>query len=179
MQAVLPIHGVMAEFENPTEFVAAIHAVKKAGYEGFDAYSPMPVEEAAEAMGLHGSRLPLMVLCGGIAGFCFGYALAYWTGVINYPLNIGGRPLHSWPAYIPVLFECTVLFAALTAVFGMLGLNGLPQHYHPVFNVERFALASRNRFFVCIEATDPKFELEDTKRFLQSLTPVEVSEVES
>jgi len=179
MESAVPLHGIMAEFENPTEFVAAIHAVKKAGYEGFDAYSPMPVEEAAEAMELHGSRLPLMVLCAGIAGFCFGYFLAYWTGAINYPINVGGRPLHSWPAYIPILFECTVLFAALTAVFGMLGLNSLPQPYHPVFNVDRFALASSDRFFVCIEATDPRFDREDTRRFLESLSPVEVSEVES
>lgn len=179
MSESLPLYGVMAEFGNTNDFVAAVHAVQKAGYQSYDAYSPMPVEEAIHAMDLPRNPLPLMVLCGGIAGFCFGYFLAYWTGVINYPINIGGRPLHSWPAYIPVLFECTVLFAALTAVFGMLGLNGFPQPYHPVFNVPRFAMATRDRFFVCIEATDPKFDLEETKRFLQALTPVEVSEVES
>ncbi|HYC56797.1 MAG TPA: DUF3341 domain-containing protein [Candidatus Binatia bacterium] len=175
----LPIHGLMAEFSNPVEFVAAIEAVRHEGYTRFDAYSPLPIEEAAEAMGLHGSVLPKLVLLGGIAGGLFGYGLAYWTSVIDYPLNVGGRPLHSWPAFIPVIFECIILFAALTTIFGMLGLNKLPQPYHPVFNVKRFALASKDRFFVCIEASDPKFHIDDTWRFLLRLEPRQVSEVES
>jgi len=118
------------------------------------------------------------VLLGGIAGCVGGYALEYWTSVIDYPMNVGGRPMHSWPAFIPVTFETTVLFAALSAVLGMLALNGLPMPYHPVFNVPRFALASRDQFFLCIEARDPHFDRAITRRFLERLDPLSVSEVE-
>lgn len=143
-----------------------------------DAYSPYPVEELSEAIGFHRNRLPLLVLIGGIVGCVGGFSLCYWASAIAYPLNIGGRPLNSWPAFIPVTFECTILVAAFAAVFGMLALNGLPQPYHPVFNVERFELASRNHFFLCIEAKDPRFDTEATRAFLLSLGPSEVTDVE-
>jgi hypothetical protein len=171
------IYGVMAEFDDPVSLVTAATRAREAGYVSMDAYSPFPIEELHEAMGSHHTRLPLIVLIGGIAGCVGGYALEYWSSVIAYPLNIGGKPLHSWPAFIPVTFECTILVAALSAVLGMLALNGLPQPYHPVFNVPRFALASRNRFFLCIEAKDPKFDVERTRQFLETLEPREVTTV--
>ena len=171
------IYGLMAEFETPTALVEAAERARHEGYRCMDAYSPFPIEELTEAMGAEHTRLPLIVLIGGIVGCVGGYALEYWTQVVAYPLNIGGKPFHSWPAFIPVTFECTILVAALSAVLGMLALNGLPQPYHPVFNVPRFALASRNRFFLCIESTDPLFDLERTRRFLETLSPREVSTV--
>jgi Protein of unknown function (DUF3341) len=171
------IYGVMAEFEDATALVAAAQSAHREGYRCMDAYSPFPIEELHEALGSHHTRLPLIVLIGGLFGCIGGYSLQYWASAIAYPLNIGGKPFHSWPAFIPVTFECTILAAALSAVLGMLALNGLPQPYHPVFNVPRFALASRNRFFLCIEATDPRFELEGTRRFLETLGPREVTTV--
>ncbi len=171
------IHGLMAEFDDPSSLVAATERAHREGYRRMDAYSPFPIEELSEALHFHDRRLPLIVLIGGICGGLGGYLLQYWTTAIDYPLNVGGRPLHSWPAFIPVTFECTILVAALSAVLGMLALNGLPMPYHPVFNVPRFALASRNRFFLCIEATDPKFDLEATRRFLETLSPREVATV--
>jgi hypothetical protein len=180
MDAATPsIHGVMAEFETADEFVAALRKVRAAGYTKFDGYSPMPVHESFEAMGIQGNPVSLMVLCGGILGFLGGLALATWVSVSAYPVNIGGRPLFSWPAFIPPVFETTVLLAALTAVFGMIAINGLPLHYHPVWNVPAFARASSDRFFVCIEATDPKFDLGAVKSFLAGLGSHGVSEVES
>jgi Alternative complex III, ActD subunit len=173
----VPLYGLIAEFEDPTSLVAAAHRAHEDGYRRVDAYSPFPIEELHDALGMHHTRLPLIVLIGGIVGGLGGYALQYWASAIAYPVNIGGKPLHSWPAFIPITFECTILVAALSAVFGMLALNGLPQPYHPVFNVARFALASRNRFFLCIEARDPKFELEGTRRFLETLSPREVTTV--
>ena len=172
-----PLHGLIAEFEDPNELVAASRRAYAEGYRRMDAYSPLPIEELHEALGSHHTRLPLIVLIGGIIGCLSGYLLQYWVSTMAYPLNVGGKPLHSWPAFIPVTFECTILGAALSAVFGMLALNGLPQPYHPVFNVPRFALASRNRFFLCIEARDQKFELAATRAFLESLKPREVTTV--
>jgi hypothetical protein len=172
------LYGLMAEFENPNSLVAAAHQAHEDGYRCLDAYSPFPIEELHEALGSHHTRLPLIVLLGGITGGLAGYGLQYWASVIAYPLNIGGKPLHSWPAFIPVTFEMTILGAALSAVLGMLALNGLPMPYHPVFNVPRFALASRNRFFLVIQATDPKFTLDGTREFLQSLGPREVMTVD-
>jgi hypothetical protein len=171
------IYGLMAEFEDPTSLVTATERAHREGYRRMDAYSPFPIEELHHALGSKPTKLPLIVLIGGLIGCIGGYTLEYWSSVIAYPLNIGGKPLHSWPAFIPVTFECTILAAALSCVLGMLALNGLPMPYHPVFSVPRFALASRNRFFLCIEATDPKFDIDATRHFLDSLDPREVSAV--
>jgi hypothetical protein len=167
------VYGLMAEFEHPTELVAAAHRAREAGYRRMDAYSPLPIEELHEAIGFHETKLPLIVLIGGLVGCVSGFLLQFWVSTIAYPVNVGGKPLNSWPAFIPVTFECTIL----GAVFGMLALNGLPQPYHPVFNVPRFALASRNRFFLCIEARDKRFDLAETRRFLETLDAREVTVV--
>ena len=172
-----PIHGLMAEFSDAEELLRATRTAHDAGYRHMDAYSPIPIEELGELVSEHHSWLPLLVLLGGIVGGVGGFALCYWTSVIDYPINVGGRPYNSWPSFIPITFECTILGAALMAVFGMLALNGLPQPYHPVFNVPRFALASRNRFFLCIEARDRKFDLTETRHFLETLEPREVTVV--
>ena len=178
METKPPLYGLMAEFDNPTDVVEAARATYDQGYRRINAYSPYPIEELAEAIGFHRTRLPIIVLIGGIIGGLVGYGLQYYVAVIDYPLNVGGRPLHSWPSFIPITFEMTVLFAAFSAVFGMLALNKLPQPYHPVFNAERFALASRDRFFLVIEARDPKFDHDKARQFLQSLNPKEVVDVE-
>jgi hypothetical protein len=172
------VYGVMAEFDDPSSLVAAANRAHEEGYRQMDAYSPFPIEELHDAMGEHHSRLPLVVLIGGLIGCLGGFALQYWVSAMAYPINVGGKPLNSWPAFIPVTFECTILAAALSAVLGMLALNGLPMPYHPVFNVPRFALASRNRFFLVIEAKDVRFELKETRRFLEALNPREVTTVE-
>jgi hypothetical protein len=166
------LHGLMAEFHEPAQLVAAAHRVHEAGYRKVDAYTPYPIEELAEALGLHHSPLPKLVLAGGITGMLAGFGLCYWSSVYAYPMNIGGRPFNSWVSFIPPTFETTILFAAGTAVLGMLALNGLPEPYHPVFNVPSFALASRDKFFLCIEAADPKFDAEATRRFLQGQADV-------
>jgi hypothetical protein len=171
------IYGLMAEFDDPNALVAAAYRAHFEGYRHMDAYSPFPIEELNEAMGGHHSRVPLIVLVGGVIGCVSGYLLQYWANAIAYPLNVAGKPFNGWPMFIPVTFETTVLAAALSAVLGMLALNGLPMPYHPVFNVPRFALASRNRFFLCIEARDPRFDLEKTREFLENLAPQEVSTV--
>jgi hypothetical protein len=172
------LYGLMAEFDDPEELLAATRRAYAEGYRKMDAYTPFPVHGLAEALGHRGVRLPRIALAGGILGALAGYGLQYFASVISYPLNIGGRPLNSWPAFIPVTFEMTILIAALITVLGMLGLNGLPEPYHPVFNVPNFELASRSHFFLCIEATDPKFDREATRRFLESLGPHSVAEVE-
>jgi Protein of unknown function (DUF3341) len=172
------IYGLMAEFANPEALFAAARRARAEGYRRIDAYSPFPIEGLAEAIGFHKTWLPLIVLIGGIIGCIGGFYLQYWVSVIDYPINVGGRPLNSWPSFIPVTFELTVLVAALSAVLGLLALNGLPMLYHPVFNVERFELASRNRFFLCIEATDPKFDREATRGFLEGMSSQGVYDVE-
>jgi hypothetical protein len=172
------IHGLMAEFENPNALVAAAYRAHFEGYRKMDAYSPFPIEELHEALGAHHTRLPLIVLIGGLLGCAGGYLLQFWTNAVSYPINVAGKPFNAWPMFIPVTFECTILGASLAAVLGMLALNGLPQPYHPVFNVSRFALASRNRFFLCIEARDPKFDIERTRGFLEALGPREVTTVD-
>jgi hypothetical protein len=168
----------MAEFENPTDLVNAARQARAAGYRRLDAYTPFPVEELADALQLGNTRVPLLVLIGGILGLVVGYSMQYYMMVVDYPINIGGRPYHSWPAFIPVTFEMTILVAGIFAVLGMLALNGLPMPYHPVFNVPRFALATKDRFFLCIEATDPLFDREETRRFLERSLPRVVTEVE-
>ncbi len=175
----LPNYGLLAEFRGPDELLEAAHAARKAGFRKMDAYAPMPVHGLAEAVGFKKTRLPLLVLIGGVTGMVGGYLMQYWTTAIDYPLNIGGRPLHSWPAFIPITFECTILIAAFATVLGMLALNGLPQPYHPLFNVKRFKLATRNRFFLCIEASDPLYDPRKTREFLDGLNPHGVYEVES
>ena len=164
------IYGVMAEFDDPSSLVAAAHRAREAGYRRMDGYTPYPIEELHEALHIHDSRLTKLVLAGGMAGCLGGYGLQYWVSVMAYPVIVAGRPFHSWPAFIPVTFECTILGAALSAVLGMLALNGLPMPYHPVFNVPRFAQATRDRFFLCIEATDPKFDRVATLQFLEGLS---------
>ncbi len=172
-----PLYGLMAEFDEPTALVNATRRAYEQGYRQMDAYSPFPIEELSEALGIHGTAVPLIVLLGGIVGGLSGYGLQYWVSAIAYPINVGGRPFNSVPSFVPVTFELTILVAALTAVFGMLALNRLPMVYHPVFNVPRFALATRDRFFLCIESTDPKFDAEGTREFLLGFAPREVSEV--
>jgi hypothetical protein len=168
----------MAEFDTPEALVAAARSAFAAGFRKMDGYSPFPVDGLAEALGFHHTRVPLIVLIGGILGCLGGFFLQYWVSVIDYPINVGGRPLNSWPSFIPVTFEVTILIAALSAFLGVLALNGLPMPYHPVFNVDRFELASRNRFFLCIESGDPKFDREGTRRFLESIEAQGVYEVE-
>src|ERR671925_619037 len=178
MRARPPLYGLMAEFDSPADLLDAAQRAYEEGYRRMDAYTPFPVHGLPEALGFHRTRLPLLVLLGGIAGCIGGYSLQYWVSAIDYPLNVGGRPLNSWPSFIPVTFELTILLAALSAGLGLLALNGLPMPYHPGFNVERFQLATRNRFFLCIEARDPKFDHDQTRRFLESIGPHGVYEVE-
>ena len=174
-----PIYGVIAEFENPTDAVEAARRAYEEGYRRMDAYSPYPIEALSEAIGVHGGKLPLIVLIGGIVGCVGGYLMQYWMNAYDYALNVGGKPQHSWPAFIPITFETTVLGAALAAIFGMLALNGLPEPYHPVFNTPNFALATRDRFFLLIEARDPKFDRAGTADFLRNLDGArEVTDVE-
>jgi ActD protein len=178
MEGKPPIYGLMAEFDRPEELRSAAQQAYADGYRRMDAYTPFPVEGLAQALGLHHTRLPLVVLLGGIVGCIGGFVLQYYATVIDYPINVGGRPLNSWPSFVPVTFEITILCAALAAVLGMLALNGLPMPYHPVFNVPRFELATRDHFFLCIEATDPRFDRQGTRQFLERLSSREVTEVD-
>ena len=174
-----PIYGLMAEFDDVTTLVTAAERTTAAGYKQVDAFTPFPVHELFDALHAHDKRLPLMVLIGGITGAVAGFGLCYWVSVYAYPLNIGGRPFNSWPSFIPVTFEVTILLAAFTCVFGMLALNGLPMPYHPVFNVARFAeRASQDGLFLAIEATDPNFDREKTRALLQELGAKEINEIE-
>ena len=176
---VAALYGVMAEFDDTTALVEAARRTYAEGYRKFEAYSPFPIHDVFEAMHIRDKRVSLFVLLGGLTGMCTGLALQIWVSAVAYPLNIAGRPYISWPMFIPVTFELTILFAAFAAVFGMFGLNGLPMPYHPVFNVERFAMhASQDRFYLAIEANDPKFDLTATRSFLQSLGAKDVSDVE-
>jgi len=170
-------YGLMAEFPDAESLLAATRRVRDAGYTKFDAFSPFPIHGMPEAIGFKDRSVAPIVLAGGITGLVAGYGLQYWTSVIAYPINIGGRPYHSWPMFIPPAFETTILFASIAALVGMLALNGLPMPYHPVFNAPRFLLASQESFFLVVEADDPKFEADGTRRMLDSLHPREVVEV--
>ena len=172
------LYGVMAEFDNPTDVIAAARRTYEAGYRRINGYSPYPIEELWEAIGFHHSRLPLIVLIGGIVGGLGGFFMQYYLAVFDYPLNVGGKPFNSWPMFIPITFECTILCAAFAAVFGMLILNKLPQPYHPVFNAPNFALATRDHFFLVIEANDPRYNHDEVIQFLKGLEPKEVTDVE-
>ncbi|MDQ5845602.1 MAG: DUF3341 domain-containing protein [Acidobacteriota bacterium] len=173
-----PLYGIMGAFDNPSDLVAAARATYAAGYRRINGYSPYPIEELSEAIGFTRTSLPLIVLIGGILGGIGGFFMQYWMGVIDYPLNVGGKPYNSWPAFIPITFETTVLCAAFAAVLGMLALNKLPQPYHPVFNAPNFALATRDRFFLVIEANDPLFRHDEATQFLTSVGAKDVSDVE-
>jgi len=173
-----PIYGLMAEFETPEALLAAARKTRDAGYKSIDAFSPIPVEGLSEAVGFHWTSLPILVLCGGIFGGLTGFGMCWYANVLSFPQIIGGKPFNTWPMWIPITFELTILGAALTTVFGMLAMNGLPTPYHPVFNVERFAMASSDRFFLCIKARDKKFDLQGSKAFLDGLKPHGVFEIE-
>lgn len=171
------LYGLLAEFADAKSLVAAARRVREAGYKKTDAYSPFPVHGLAEALGMKRSAVPFVVLTGAITGALAGYSLQFIIAVIVYPINIGGRPLNSWPSFVPVTFEMTILFGALAGVLGMLALNGLPTPHHPLFAIPQFDHASRDGFFLCIEATDKKYDYDQTKQFLNSLEPREVIDV--
>ncbi len=173
-----PIYGLLAEFETPQQLLEAAQRTYDAGFRKIDAYSPLPIHGLDEAVGFHGTILPAIVFTGGLLGGLTGFGMQWYANVISYPLNVGGKPYNSWPHFIPITFELTVLGAALCAVFGMFALNGLPRPYHPVFNVPRFALASDDRFFLVVKAKDKNFDLDKTKVFLDTLRPFGIYEVE-
>jgi hypothetical protein len=171
------MYGLLAEFNSVDEVVAAVRRAHAEGYRQMDTYSPFPLEGIDDQLGLRRTSVPLLVLIGGVVGCLTGYFMQYYLAAIYYPINVGGRPLNSWPSFIPITFELTVLFAGLFALFGMLALNGLPMPYHPVFHAPRFARATRDRFFLCIEAADAKFDRLETRTFLERCSPYEVQEV--
>jgi hypothetical protein len=171
------IYGLIAEFQAPHDLIAAVRAARRAGYSAIDAYTPFPVEGLDDALGMKPTRLPKVVFAAGLVGLIAAYLMQLWMTAIDYPLNVGGRPNHSWPSFMPVMFEVTILFAVLFAVVGMLAANGLPQPFHPLFALPRFELATQSHFFLCIEARDPKFELARTREFLAGLKPTAIDEV--
>ncbi len=177
MKPRTPIYGVMAEFETPQEILQAVRRARREGYRNMDAYTPYTVEGLASELGLPRTRVPFVVLIAGLVGAAVGFFMQYWSMAVDYPFDVGGRPQNSWPVFIPITFEVMVLVASFATLFGMLFLNGLPRPHHPVFNVPRFARASQDRFFLCIEATDPRFDREATKQFLAGLRAKDVVEV--
>jgi hypothetical protein len=172
-------YGLLAEFDNVNDAIIAARRTYAAGYRKIDAYSPFPVEELSEAIGFHKNGVALICLVGGLLGCTGAFTLQWWINTISYPINIGGRPLNSWPSFIIVTFEMTILFSGLSAVFGMLALNGLPMPYHPVFNVPRFDLASKDRFFLIVFSSDRNYDAVGTRQFLEGLNPISVAEVPS
>lgn len=177
MNSQPPIHGLMAQFLEPQEVLHAAKSAYEAGYRCMDAYTPFPVGGLPEALGSRGTAVPLIVLVSGIVGALGGYFMEWYSMAVDYPLNIGGRPFNSWPAYIPITFELMVLCASISAIIGMLAMNGLPRPHHPVFGTPGFERASTDRFFLCIESRDPRFDLSRTRRFLESLKPFSLKEV--
>ena len=173
-----PVFGIIAEFDAPESILAAAERASDKGYSQMDAYTPFPMEELTDALKVKHTTLSLFVLCCGIAGALIGFFMQYYTAVIDYPINIGGKPLNSWPQFIPITFEMTILFSAIGAVVGMILRNGLPRPVHPMFNAKNFERATKDRFFLCIEATDPLFDHTETKKFLEGLNPVDVSVVD-
>ncbi len=171
------VYGLLAEFDSAEQLVQAARKTREAGYSKFDALAPFAVPGLDEAMHLPGTRVPLFFLLGGIFGGLTGFFMQVYAAVFSYPINVGGRPLYSWPAFIPITFELTILGAGLAGAFGMLALNGLPTPYHPLFNSAKFDLASQSRFFICVESADSKFDLTLTREFMRSLGPLDVSEV--
>jgi hypothetical protein len=177
--AVEGIYGMIAEFDTPSDLVRAAQAAYNAGWRRMDCYTPYPVEEAAEAIGFHKNKVSLITLVGGLMGLCAMFSLETWISTLAYPLNIAGRPTYSWPAFIIPAYEWTILFSGLSACFGMLALNGLPSLYHPLFNAPNFRTgATDDKFFLCLESTDPKFDVTETRAFLEAQGPVSVVEVE-
>jgi hypothetical protein len=173
------LYGLLAEFDSAAALLEAARRTRAAGYTQMDGFSPFPIHGLDDAIGFNDRRrLSFAVLMGGIVGLLAGYGLEYWTQVIDFPMNIGGRPLHAWVAFIPPAFETTILFGAFTAGITMVVLNGLPRPYHPVFNAPRFSLASQDKFFLAIEAADPRFDVNGTREFLNGLHPREVVAVE-
>ena len=172
-------YGLLAEFENPGDLIRAARQAREDGWRRLDCYTPYPVEEAAEAIGFHRNRVPLVTLIGGLMGLAAMFSMETWISVIAYPINVAGRPLYSWPAFVVPAYEWTILWAGLSAAFGMMALNGLPQLYHPLFNAPNFRSgATTDKFFLCLEALDPKFDLVDSKRYLEAFTPVSIVEVD-
>ena len=174
-----PIYGLLAEFETPEQVLAAARRTREAGYRRIDAFTPIPVEGLAEAVGFTWTSLPIVVFIGGLLGGMTGFGMCWYANVISFPLDIGGKPFNSWPMWIPITFELTVLGGALAATFGMLAMNGLPTPYHPIFNVSRFALAATDRFLLCIKARDKKFDVAQTRAFLEGMNPHGVFEIDA
>ena len=169
-------YGTLAEFHDAEHLLEAVEAARAADYREIEAYTPMPCEEIVHALG-YKTKLPYIILCGGLVGMLFGFGIQWWTSTMDYPINVGGRPYNSWPAFVIVTFECTILFSAFTAVLAMLGLNGLPRPHHPVFNIPEFELASRNRFFLLVLSRDPKYDESEVRTLLNDLEPLEVWDV--
>ena len=170
-------YGMLAEFDHPDDCIAAIKKTRAAGYKDIDAYSPYAVGGIIDALGFKKSEIGPIMFIGGMVGAISGFCMQVWTQAIDYPLNIGGKPLISWPMFIPVTFEMMILTASLSGVFGLIALCGLPMFNHPLFNSERFGRASRDRFFLCIEASDAKYDTQATQAFLATLAPLSVEEV--
>jgi hypothetical protein len=171
------LFGLAAEFDSPEAILEAARVVREHGYRDAEAYTPFPVSGLSEMLGYHRTRVPLVFLLGGIVGASGGFFMQWFANVVHLPWNIAGKPPNSWPMFIPITFECGVLLAALSGGIGMLAMNRLPKPYHPMFRLDEFARASRDRFFLCVEATDPHFDLEQTRAHLEALSPLAIMEV--